>query len=330
MVLLGEQVRQLASEERLINDSATYTRDNAAWGTIHSYGNITLSEDSLVIFKVTVDNASAYRLKIGSFYVHGCYAAATYTGIAFVAAGTHAVVMEQRNAPNSGQIRLFQLGKAKFNDQIYSALAAYSTQISKTVAQRSPASFFGTLKNAVFAVHVWAYTPAGQTNFENPGDALTNGVSLAVDGTQITWTDRIQDTTPYENAYAYYYCSLSVGSAHTFAITKDNANTVVHISIIGCPWLLFASLNEPMNLDFLQLSTLYLTYEPLDVDPTKSSKIGKIRSVSYGDTTDYYSAASGTGILSHSYTFEIVKVPTVSVFASGLGACLAYVAVDMR
>ena len=73
-----------------------------------------------------------------------------------------------------------------------------------------------------------------------------------------------------------------------------------------------------------------MTYEPLDVDPTKNSKIGKIRSVSYGDATDYYSAASGTGILSHSYTFEIVKVPTVSVFASGLGACLSYVAVDMR
>lgn len=330
MVLLGEQVRHLSTEERLINDTATYTRDNAAWGTIHDYGNITLSEDSLIIFKFTADTASAYRLKIGSFYVHGCYAAAVYTGIAFVAAGTHAVIMEQRNGVGSGSIRLFQLGKAKFSDQIYSALAAYSTQISKTLAQRSPASFFGTLKNAVFAVRVWAYTPAAQTNFENPGDSLTNGVSLAVDGSQITWTDRVQDTGSLENASAYYYCSLSVGSAHTFAITKDNANTVVHISIIGCPWLLFAGLNEPITLEFLQLSTLYLTLEPLDANPTKDSKIGKIRSVSYGDTTDYYSTATGTNILSHNYTFEVVKVPSVSVFASGLGGCISYVAVDMR
>jgi hypothetical protein len=325
-----EQVRQLNSEANLINDTTVYTRNDAAWGTIHSYGNITLSEDSLVVFKFTVNTPSAYRLKIGSYYVYGCFVTGVKTGIAFVAAGTYAVVMEQKNSGGSGSIGYFQLGKAKFSDVKNSNLAVYASTISLTLAQRAPPSFFGTLKNAVFAVLVWASTPGAQTNFENVGDALTNGVQLSVDGVQVDWTTRIQDTTSDETAYANFYGSLSVGSSHTFTIGKDNANTVVHISIIGCPWLLAGVDNQPVTLDFPQVSTLYVTLEPLDKDPTKNSKIGKVRAVSYGDATDFYSTASGTGILSHTYTFEIVAVSDVSVFVNGFGGCISLVGVDER
>jgi len=325
-----EQVRQLTSEENLINDSTEYTRNNAAWGTLHSYGNITLSEASLILFKFWVKTTSAYRLKIGSNYVWGGYSTGVITGIAYLSAGTYTVLMEQRNAGGSGDLQDFQLGKLKFSDQAGSGLAAYSAQIDLTVAQRSPPSFFGTLKNAVFAVMVWAKTTGAQTNFENPGDSLTNGVSLAVDGSQITWTSRVQDTTPYENAFAYYYCSLSVGSSHSFVISKDNAATVVDISIVGCPWLLANVDNEPMTLDFAQGSTLYLTLEPLNADPTKNSKIGKVRAVSYGDSTDFYSTASGTGILSHTYTFETVSVADVTLVVKGLGGCISMVGLDER
>jgi len=332
-MVFTEQVRQLASEANLINDSATYTRDNAAWGTLKNYGNVTLSEDSLVVFKFTVNTTSAYRLKIGSsYYVYGCFTTGYKTGIAFVAAGTYAVVMEQKNGggAGSGSISAFQLGKAKFSDVNNSNLAAYSSVISLTVAQRSPPSFFGMLKNAVFAVNVWAYTPGADTNFENVGDVLTNGVQLSVDGVQVNWTTRIQDTTSDETACANFYGSLSVGSAHTFTIGKDNVNTVVHISIIGCPWLLAGVDNQPVTLDFPQVSTLYVTLEPLDKDPTKNSKIGKVRAVSYGDATDFYSTASGTGILSHTYTFEIVAVSDVSVFVNGFGGCISLVGLDER
>jgi hypothetical protein len=326
-----EQVRQLGSEANLINDATVYTRDNAAWGTLKNYGNITLTEDSLIVFKFTINAQSAYRLKIGaSFYVYGCFAVGVKTGIAFVAAGTYAVVMEQKNSGGSGSVSAFQLGKAKFSDVGKSNLAAYAAEIDLTVAQRAPPSFFGTLKKAVFAVNVWAYTPAAQTNFENVGDALTNGVQLSVDGVQVDWTTRIQDTTSDETACANFYGSLSVGSAHTFTIGKDNANTVVHISIIGCPWLLAGVDNQPVTLDFPQVSTLYVTLEPLDKDPTKNSKIGKVRAVSYGDATDFYSTASGTGILSHTYTFEIVAVSDVSVFVNGFGGCISLVGVDER
>jgi hypothetical protein len=327
-MVLAEQVRSLTDESNKIDDSAVYTRDNAAWGTLKDYGNITLTEDSLVVFKFTVNIGSAYRLKIGSYYVYGCYTTGYKTGISFVAAGTYAVLMEQKNSGLSGSVSAFQLGVAKFSDQVYSNLAAYSSQINKTVLART--TCIGSLKNAVFAVNVWAYTPGGQTNFENVGDALTNGVQLSVDGVQVDWTTRIHDTASDETAYANFYGSLSVGSAHTFTIGKDNANTVVHISIVACPWLLATVDNQPMTLDFPQASTLYVTLEPLDKDPTKNSKIGKVRAVSYGDATDFYSTASGTGILSHTYTFEIVAVSDVSVFVNGFGGCISLVGLDER
>jgi hypothetical protein len=264
--------------------------------------------------------------------VHGgVLTPAIYTGIAFVPAGTYAVVVEQKNKVSStGGISAFQLGKAKFSDVANSNLAAYTAEIDLTVAQRSPPSFFGLLKNAVFAVNVWAYTPGADTNFENVGDALTNGVQLSADGVQVDWTTRIQDTDSDETAYANYYGSLSVGVSHAFVITTDNANTVVHISIVACPWLLATADNEPMTLDFGQLSTLYLVLEPLDADPAKNSKIGKVRAVSYGDATDYYSTATGTGILSHSYTFELVDVTSVTAVVNGLGGCISLVGLDER
>ncbi len=331
-MVLAERLRDLTLEENLINDATQYSRNNAAWGTIHDYGNITLSEDSLIVFTFVIGlTDSCYRLKIGSFYIHGCYVAGTYTGLAFVPAGTYDVKIEHKNfGSNTGRISNFQLGKAKFSDIANSSLAAYAATINLTVMQRTPPSFFGTLKNAVFIVNVWAYTPGGQTNFENVGDALTNGVQLSVDGVQVDWSSRVQDTTSSETAHANYYGSLSVGVSHAFVIGKDNANTVVHISIVGSPWLLATVDNEPMTLDFSQGSTIYLVLEPLDADPAKNSKIGKVRAVTYGDTTDFYSTASGVGILQHSYTFEIVDVTSVSVFLNGLGGCVSMIGLDER
>lgn len=248
-----------------------------------------------------------------------------------MAAGTYDVKMEHKNAgSDTGRIENFQLGQARFSDTKNSNLAVYSSTISLTIAQRSPPSFFGTLKNAIFAVMVWAYTPGDQTNFDNVGDSLTNGVSVAFDGYQVSWTTRTHDPGSNETAYAYCHRIKSVGSAHTIVITKDNAATVVHISVFACPWLLTTADNEPMTLNFSQGSTLYLVLEPLNADPTKTSEIGKVRAVTYGDTTDFYSTASGTGILSQSYTFEIVNVTSVSVILSGLGGCVSMIGLDER
>lgn len=332
-MVLAEQVRSLVDESNRIDDATIYDRNSAAWGIIHSYGNITLTEDSLIAFKFNIVYLSVYRLKIGDYYVHGGLlpAGTTYSGIAFIAAGTHAVVMEHKNAGGSGAGRIsnFQLGVAKFSDQVASTVVIYSSQISKTVLART--TCIGSLKNAVFAVNVWAYTPGGQTNFENVGDALTNGVQLSVDGVQVNWTIRLQDTGPDESASANFYGSLTVGSAHTFDIGKDNANTVVHISIIGCPWILAAVDNEPVTLNFAQAGTFYAMLEPLCGDPTKNSKLGKKRAVSFGDSTNYYSVATpATGIMTHSYTFEIIYVENQTWAVSGLFGCLSHIAVDLR
>jgi hypothetical protein len=180
-------------------------------------------------------------------------------------------------------------------------------------------------------VNCWAYTPGAQTNFENIGDSLTNGVSLSIEGSQVDWTNRNQDTSSSENAWAEYFGWDGAAEDISIVITKDNGSTVVHISVILCPWILPPDTDfEPIDLDFPQGSTIYLMLEPLTENPTKNSKIGKERAISFGDTTDYYSTASGTGILKHTYTFEEVKNGAVLLVTYGKGACISSIGVDMR
>jgi len=340
-MLFSEQVRLLESEERLINDSAEYAILNGdAWKTAKNYGNITLTEAGLVAFNYdarcnTHPTATVYsRLKVGSYYVHGAnpygQSWSNYHGLIWLAAGTYAVVMELRAVGiNVGaSVRNFQLGKAKFSDSEGEALAAYSGQISKTVSSRKLA--VGSLKQAVFCIHVFAYTPGGQTNFENPGESLTNGVSISIDSVQVSWSERYQDDQSKENAYAKCYYPVAVGGTHTIAIAKDNANTVVHVSAVCSPWILSNTLYEPVSAGFPQLSTFYAILEPLSGNVTKNACVGKTRAVSFGDSTDYYSSSNGTGILSYSYTFESVAVDKIGIFFSGLGGCLSIIAVDVR
>jgi hypothetical protein len=329
-MLLSEQVRQLSDEENLVDDSTTYTKGAGGWGTIHSYGNIVLSEASLIVINFNVPNTyQAMRLKIGSYYVYGSNSPyGAHSLLAFVGSGTHEVIVEGRDGSGNQQVNNFKLGKAKFSDAQGSALAVYSSQISKTVASRATPA--GPLKDAMFIIECWAYTPTAQTNFENVGDSLTNGVSLVIDSAQVNWSARNQDTTSSENAYANCYKILSVGSAHTIDISKDNANTVVHVSVYACPWILSADKLTPFDLEFSQGSTLYLKLEPLNLNPTKYVYLGKKRAVSFGDSTDYYSTSTGTGLLDWNYVFETVEVAAQILTVYGLGGCVSVVGADVR
>jgi len=337
-LLLVEQVRKVDSEESLIDNTTEYTTDSTAWATLHNYGDITLDEDTFIIFSFEFDSDnSAYtaygRLKIGSLYVWGMKqqgpTSTKRLGIVWLSAGTYSVIVEaQRSGGGYARVRNFKLGKVKFSDAVGEALGTYSGQISKQVSSRTTP--IGDLNEAIFVVNAFAYTSGAQTNFENVGDSLTNGVSLKVDGSQVDWTERYQDSDAKENAHAKYYGVLSVGSNHTFEIVKDNADTVVHISITACPWILCDDDFEPVSLDFPQGSTLYVTFEPLDEDPTKTVKLGKKRAVSFGDSTDYYSTSSGTGILNYNYTFETVQVDEVGLYVSGKGGCISILGVDVR
>jgi len=338
-MLFSEQVRLLESEERLINDATEYGAASTSWVAIHNYGNITLTEDGLVVFTYDLHSVNsgsiAYaRLKIGSYYVHGARVYGTlnttFHGLAWLGAGTYAVIIEVRTDGETYQAHVsnFQLGKAKFSDSVGHALAVCSSQISKTVGSRKLA--VGPLKNAVFCVHVFAYTPNAVTYFENPGQNYTNGVRVSVDSVQVAWSERYQDEDSKENGYAKCYHPVTVGGTHAIDIAKDNANTVVHISIACSPWLLSDRLYEPVTADFTQSSTFYAVLEPLSGNVTKGVKVGKTRAASFGDSTDYYSSSSGTGILSYSYTFEKIEIGKVGIFLSGLGGCVSVIGVDVR
>jgi hypothetical protein len=345
MGLLVEQVRDIESEETLINNTSTYVAPSTSWDTLHDYGNVTVSKAGLLIFKIGAHRGTSgfdgfLRLEVGANYVwahregsggisqdHECFC--------YVDAGTYDILVQGRQggADSSLSVDKFVCGFVAFSDMDGSFLASYSSQISITPANRE--SCIGALKQAVFRVQVYGVTAAGQTNFENIGDSLTNGVSLAVDGAQINFDVRNQDTGSGEGAYAEYFIALSVGAAHTFTITKDNANTTVYISIVACPWLMYDALHQPVTLDIPQGSTLYLMLEPLDglADPTKYAYIGKVRAFSFGDATDYYYSLSGTGIQMPTYTFEIVDGQTSLLYVKGslhTGACISHIAVDLR
>ena len=111
-----------------------------------------------------------------------------------------------------------------------------------------------------------------------------------------------------------------------YAVIYNLASEIFFI----CPWIIPNSEDEPVELDFPDGSTIYIILEPLNSDPTKTIKLGKKRFVSFGDSTDYYSTASGTGILSWNYTFELVPVKNCILKIGGYGGCISVVGVDVR
>jgi len=331
-------VRQIGSELNLIDDPTAYPRSGASWATLKNYGNINLSEAGLIIWKCELYVASGtayFRLKIGSEYVwldsSNENTFQPFQGFAWIGTGSKGVVMESYGG-SSHTIKNFQLGFVKFKDSDGVAHHVYSGEMTAKVDARKTA--VGPLKNAIYAVMAWATTPGEETNFANPGESLTNEVRIKFEGAFKYWTWRRNAGATIECSSAFYHVSSPVNVTRNVIIEKDNANTVIHVCFFGCPWLLVDALHEPLTLSFAQGSTLYVVLEPLNKDATKYIKIGKVRAVSWGDNTDYYSAASGSGILSHSFVFETVEVAeilmSVRSYADGLLACISIIAVDER
>ena len=353
--MLFEELRDISIEKSLL-DVPTQYGGAGSWQTLVNYGNITLTEDSLVIFSykigIVLHGGSAganHRLKIESVYVSGCpkvneATIDTFTGLIYLAAGTYAVVAECCDDSNGSTkwtdtyISEFKLGIVKLSDTAGSAAAIYSSSISKTIADRK--TILGDLKNAVMYVQVLArcdpYYGYSSENFENPGESLVNAVTITVDGVQQSWTERYQDnvagtsTTIYGAGTGKLVIPLSVGTSHTVTITHDDAYAIIYVSVAFSPWILGPTDTEILDLDFSQGSTLYLAMEPLMANPTKFVDIGKKRAVSFGDSTDYYSSASGVDIVNHSYTFDYVSVVGCVLTFSGFGGCISMIGVDMR
>ena len=165
---------------------------------------------------------------------------------------------------------------------------------------------------------------------------------IYVDGAQKDWTDRKEDYSAYadnptygEGAYGFLVIPVDAGSTWKLKINVYNdtgaaRNCRVYVKVVLCPWIIPNEEYEPITLDFAQGSTFYIVLEPLESDPTKAVKIGKVRFVSHGDATDFYSMASGTSLLPHSYTFETVEVEESLMLVSGFGGCISILAVDER
>jgi hypothetical protein len=177
---------------------------------------------------------------------------------------------------------------------------------------------------------------------KNPGEADASGVNwkILLNDTQVSWTDRRDDyqtnnPTYCEGAYGLYSFQANPAASLNIKINCYNnsgASQTVKacIIIIVSPWILGYSEGEVFNLNFPQGSTLYVVMEPLWNDVTKTVKIGKKRARTFGDSTDYYYTASGTGILNGSHTFESVNVANCVLLVSGYGGCISIIAVDVR
>ena len=330
-------VRNLSSEVNLLNVANEYGRTSTGYGSMHNYGNVVLPAAGLLL--VSIDSTmygggtlGYLRFKIGGVYAYAVkvpvVSYTTYSFFVYLAAGTYEIDVEGAAVSATIDIKNFKAGYVSFSDLQGSALAAYSGAIAKTTAIR--ATPVGNIKNTVYCINVYAITSTVPTNLENPGDALTNGVQVLLDGVQQTWGERNQGTTNGMAAGGKCYVAASAGVSHSITITLDNAATEVNINVAVCPWILPHALSEIFALEVSQGSTLYLTQEPLDADPLKQVYVGKGRAISFGVATDYYSSVSAQGISAFSYTFESVAILQCPLWVYGLGGCISIIGMDAR
>jgi hypothetical protein len=193
-----------------------------------------------------------------------------------------------------------------------------------------------------------AISPTRKTHMKNAGEGDDSGkinVRLYLNSGESGWSDRHDDDADGVSANASY----GRGSeGYWYGYTPPNQTLNIQVKalcssarsaecfvfVLLCPWIIppVGYDASVVNLTFSQGSTFYAYLEPLYVDATKASKIGMKHFKSFGDTTDYYSVVSGTGILIHTYTLDVVDVVSAQwvVNPSGNVVCISYVAVDLR
>jgi hypothetical protein len=211
-----------------------------------------------------------------------------------------------------------------FADVVGANYSQYSSSLQVTAPARKTCA--GALNQTTMIILLAAVTPEDVTNIGTG----TNYVKILVDSVEPSYLFAYNSPRG-EPAVAFAVVVVLCGTQHTISISQSNANTTCYVSIVACPWILpYNTTIQPLTLNFPQGSTLYIVMEPLWQDPTKTLKLGKTRAVSFGDSTDYYSTASGTGIVSWNYTFESVNVASCSLFVGGYGGCISIIAVDVR
>jgi hypothetical protein len=177
-------------------------------------------------------------------------------------------------------------------------------------------------------------------------DGSKISIRLYINGTYVAWTTRTNDDADGDTSdNATYGCGASGSYIAPVAVNQtlniqvqgymNNATPNVEVwgTMFLCPWLTPMQDYQPATFSFAQDSTFYAILEPLAENASIWSKIGKKRFISFGNATDYYSIASaGSGIVEHTYIFDVVDVPSSQwiVSCTGYIVCISYVGVDAR
>jgi hypothetical protein len=304
------------------------------WQTTKNYGTINIESDkTLLFYKFTASSAQlggavgGFRLKLGSLYAAAGVLnneTKTLSGFILLNAGQYSVVFEA----DSGYVSVkdFVLGIYVFT--YTQGLSLAQTSGGDIALNLSAHKILGGYVNEGYMeIRCAAYTPNDQTNFQNPGESLTNPITLQIDTIEKPWSERINDTYGFEAAYAAYKGALEA-EQHTITITRGNSNTVLYVSIIFSPWILGSVETAPFSLNIPPGSTIYVVLAPLTSDPTKTIKLKAARFLVGGE--DYISQASGTGVLIWNYTFEYVDPAEALITIVGEGGCIQLYAVDIR
>jgi hypothetical protein len=276
--------------------------------------------------------------------------------------GSHTITFYGAIWNGSGGLSLsnIYIGQVNFNDKVgpgiaYSGsvsvpAATQTTVLNQNVTVPTRALPIGSLANYSAFIFVCAYdvsgSPTRQTHLKNPGESNDAGkinVQLFINGSQVSWTGRANDdadgssSNPSYGVRACGYLWTTVAANQTLNVqvqAYDSAGATVYAvaAILLCPWITPAQNYSPVSLSFSQGSTFYAWLEPLHNNTSQfASKIGKQRFYSFGDSTDYYSVLAGTGILQHTYMFDVCDVASsVWLIVSTTIVCVSYVGADIR
>lgn len=257
-------------------------------------------------------------------------------------------------------VRNIYIGQLNFNDMLSSGpsdsgsvsvpASTLTTVLNQNITIPAGRTLpVGTVANYALLLYVVAKNTGGsrRTHMKNIGDSNDSAklnTTLYINDVQVSWTSRANDDADGNSSNPTY--GLGADGVYLYPVAANQTlnvkvkmfidtpvNGEVYIAAFLCPWFTPTGTDHsPATLIFPQGSVFYAYLEPLGADLTKSSKLGMKRFKSFGDSTDYYSVVSGTGILQHSYTLDVVDVPSIiwTVTCASAIVCISYVAVDAK
>jgi hypothetical protein len=308
-MLLSEMIRNIRNDVSLISDSATYSTTSSSYTSLKSY-NLSLSQNSIILYAYdiytnVVDNYANVRLNINGNCVGGeAVTGTTVTrkaGIFYLPAGSYTINIEAKVSTGFGYVKNIVFEVVPLSE--FTGVAPCSSGSVTVNLAVTRKLCVGTVKNVV--IFVTAHNASSPT--------------LTIDSVTYTMT---RESSIHEK---WFFAGVfSKGVNHTVNVSAG------YFSVVVSPWLLPSIDGEIFDLGFPQGSTLYMVLEPLWSNTTKYFKVGAPRPANLGSSTDYYYTASGTDILSASYTFEMLEVEKTSVYLNGVGGCISAIAVDVR